>query len=140
MTELTPEQRNAIFIDLVAEVSELIDQCYKKILSDEDFETPDFEGLINKRNLNEEECELFTNLFTEPFSEIIELSEGDDSLKEKYSFLNDKQVKKLAKLLDALVVASVSKYTDQQPEFQELKENMKKLVENEKEKAQQEKQ
>jgi hypothetical protein len=138
MTELTPEQRNAIFIDLVAEVSELIDQCYKKILSDEDFETPDFEGLINKRNLNEEECELFTNLFTEPFSEIIELSEGDDSLKEKYSFLNDKQVKKLAKLLDALVVASVSKYTDQQPEFQELKENMKKLVENEKEKAQQE--
>jgi hypothetical protein len=140
MTELTPEQRNAIFIDLVAEVSELIDQCYKKILSDEDFETPDFEGLINKRNLNEEECELFTNLFTEPFSEIIELSEGDDSLKEKYSFLNDKQVKKLAKLLDALVVASVSKYTDQQPEFQELKENMKKLVENEKEKAQQEEQ
>ena len=140
MTKLTPEQRNAIFIDLVAEVSELIDQCYKKILSDEDFETPDFEGLINKRNLNEEECELFTNLFTEPFSEIIELSEGDDSLKEKYSFLNDKQVKKLAKLLDALVVASVSKYTDQQPEFQELKENMKKLVENEKEKAQQEKQ
>jgi hypothetical protein len=138
MTELTPEQRNAIFIDLVAEVSELIDQCYKKILSDEDFETPDFEGLINKRDLNEEECELFTNLFTEPFSEIIELSEGDDSLKEKYSFLNDKQVKKLAKLLDALVVASVSKYTDQQPEFQELKENMKKLVENEKEKAQQE--
>ena len=140
MTELTPEQRNAIFIDLVAEVSELIDQCYKKILCDEDFETPDFEGLINKRNLNEEECELFTNLFTEPFSEIIELSEGDDSLKEKYSFLNDKQVKKLAKLLDALVVASVSKYTDQQPEFQELKENMKKLVENEKEKAQQEEQ
>ena len=140
MTKLTPEQRNAIFIDLVAEVSELIDQCYKKILSDEDFETPDFEGLINKRNLNEEECELFTNLFTEPFSEIIELSEGDDSLKEKYSFLNDKQVKKLAKLLDALVVASVSKYTDQQPEFQELKENMKKLVENEKEKAQQEEQ
>jgi len=140
MTELTPEQRNAIFIDLVAEVSELIDQCYKKILSDEDFETPDFEGLINKRDLNEEECELFTNLFTEPFSEIIELSEGDDSLKEKYSFLNDKQVKKLAKLLDALVVASVSKYTDQQPEFQELKENMKKLVENEKEKAQQEEQ
>ena len=59
---------------------------------------------------------------------------------EKYSFLNDKQVKKLAKLLDALVVASVSKYTDQQPEFQELKENMKKLVENEKEKAQQEEQ
>ena len=140
MTELTPEQRNAIFIDLVAEVSELIDQCYKKILSDEDFETPDFEGLINKRDLNEEECELFTNLFTEPFSEIIELSEGDDSLKEKYSFLNDKQVKKLAKLLDALVVASVSKYTDQQPEFQELKENIKKLVENEKEKAQQEEQ
>ena len=138
MTKLTPEQRNAIFIDLVAEVSELIDQCYKKILSDEDFETPDFEGLINKRDLNEEECELFTNLFTEPFSEIIELSEGNDSLKEKYSFLNDKQVKKLAKLLDALVVASVSKYTDQQPEFQELKENMKKLVENEKEKAQQE--
>ena len=109
-------------------------------MSDEDFETPDFEGLINKRDLNEEECELFTNLFTEPFSEIIELSEGDDSLKEKYSFLNDKQVKKLAKLLDALVVASVSKYTDQQPEFQELKENMKKLVENEKEKAQQEEQ
>ena len=140
MTELTPEQRNAIFIDLVAEVSELIDQCYKKILSDEDFETPDFEGLINKRDLNEEECELFTNLFTEPFSEIIELSEGDDSLKEKYSFLNDKQVKKLVKLLDDLVVASVSKYTDQQPEFQELKENMKKLVENEKEKAQQEEQ
>ena len=140
MTELTPEQRNAIFVDLVTEVSELIDQCYKKILSDEDFKTPDFEGLISKRNLNEEECELLTNLFTEPFSEIIELSEGDDSLKEKYSFLNDKQVKKLAKLLDALVVASVSKYTDQQPEFQELKENMKKLVENEKEKAQQEEQ
>ena len=140
MTELTPEQRNAIFVDLVTEVSELIDQCYKKILSDEDFKTPDFEGLISKRNLNEEECELLTNLFTEPFSEIIELSEGDDSLKEKYSFLNNKQVKKLAKLLDALVVASVSKYTDQQPEFQELKENMKKLVENEKEKAQQEEQ
>ncbi len=51
-----------------------------------------------------------------------------------------KKVKSMAKLLDALVVASVSVYTDKQPEFQELKENMKKLVENEKEKAQQEEQ
>ena len=140
MTELSKEERNAVFVDLVTEVSELVDLSYKKILSGEYYEIPDFEKVIEKRNLNEEECELLTNLFTEPFSEIIELHEGDESLKEKYSFLNVDQIKKLVELLDALVVASVSKYTDEQPEFQELKENMEKLVENEKEKAQQEEQ
>ena len=43
-------------------------------------------------------------------------------------------------MLDALVSAFVSEYTEQQPEFQELKEKFKKISdENEKEKAQQEK-
>jgi FtsZ-binding cell division protein ZapB len=46
----------------------------------------------------------------------------------------------LISVLDALVTACVSGYTELQPEFQELKEKMRKIAENEKEEAHQEEQ
>ena len=48
MTELSKEERNAVFVDLVTEVSELVDLSYKKILSGEYYEIPDFEKVIEK--------------------------------------------------------------------------------------------
>lgn len=66
------------------------------------------------------------------------LEEGDDKeLNEKYSWLSVEKRNKLISVMDTLVKSCVSVYTELQPEFQELKENFRKIAENEKEETQQ---
>jgi hypothetical protein len=126
--------------DFISELSEMVDLTYQKIIDGKKYDIPNFEEAIQKRTLTAQQVEVITEVFTEPFAELHKIEE-DAELALKYSWLSEDKRKKLIEVLDALVSAFVSEYTEQQPEFQELKEKFRKISEeNEKEKAQQEKQ
>ena len=126
--------------DFISELSEMVDLTYQKIIDGKKYDIPNFEEAIQKRTLTAQQVEVITEVFTEPFAELHRIEE-DAELALKYSWLSEDKRKKLIEVLDALVSAFVSEYTEQQPEFQELKEKFRKISEeNEKEKAQQEKQ
>ena len=126
--------------DFISELSEMVDLTYQKIIDGKKYDIPNFEEAIQKRTLTAQQVEVITEVFTEPFAELHRIEE-DAELALKYSWLKEDKRKKLIEVLDALVSAFVSEYTEQQPEFQELKEKFRKISEeNEKEKAQQEKQ
>mgnify|MGYP003128245852 FL=1 len=65
-----------------------------------------------------------------------DLIEGDAELEKQYSFLSTEKRKSIVSVLDALVNSCLSVYTDTQPDFQDLKENIRKLAKDEKEEAQ----
>ena len=125
--------------DFISELSEMVDLTYQKIIDGKKYDIPNFEEAIQKRTLTIQQVEVITEVFTEPFAELHKIEE-DAELALKYSWLSEDKRKKLIEVLDALVSAFVSEYTEQQPEFQELKEKFRKISEeNEKEEAQQEK-
>ncbi len=133
------EKEVAYVEDFIKELSEMVDETYKKIIDGKKYDIPNFEEAIQKRTLTVQQVEVINEVFTEPFAELHRIEE-DAELALKYSWLKEDKRKKLIEVLDALVSAFVSEYTEQQPEFQELKEKVKKISdENEKEKAQQEK-
>ena len=134
------EKEVAYVEDFISELSEMVDLTYQKIIDGKKYDIPNFEEAIQKRTLTAQQVEVITEVFTEPFAELHRIEE-DAELALKYSWLSEDKRKKLIEVLDALVSAFVSEYTEQQPEFQELKEKFRKISEeNEKEKAQQEKQ
>ena len=57
----------------------------------------------------------------------------NEKLNKQYEWLVEDKRKKLISVMDSLVTACVSEYTEMQPEFQELKEKFRKIAENEKE-------
>lgn len=134
------EKEVAYVEDFIGELSEIVDLTYQKIIDGKNYVIPNFEEAIQKRTLTVQQVEVITEVFTEPFAELHRIEE-DAELALKYSWLSEDKRKKLIEVLDALVSAFVSEYTEQQPEFQELKEKFRKISEeNEKEEAQQEKQ
>ena len=133
------EKEVAYVEDFIKELSEMVDLTYQKIIDGKKYDIPNFEEAIQKRTLTVQQVEVITEVFTEPFAELHRIEE-DAELALKYSWLSEDKRKKLIEVLDALVSAFVSEYTEQQPEFQELKEKFRKISEeNEKEEAQQEK-
>jgi hypothetical protein len=133
------EKEVAYVEDFISELSEMVDLTYQKIIDGKKYDIPNFEEAIQKRTLTAQQVEVITEVFTEPFAELHKIEE-DAELALKYSWLSEDKRKKLIEVLDALVSAFVSEYTEQQPEFQELKEKFRKISEeNEKEEAQQEK-
>ena len=132
------EKEWAYFEDTVNELTENLEKAIDSIYNDKEFEMPNFDAILEKRTLNIEQAEMLSDFFTEPFAELYKVDEGEDKeLNEKYEWLSDAKRKKLISVMDALVKSCVSMYTEMQPEFQELKENFRKIAENEKEEAQQ---
>ena len=125
--------------DFINELSGMIDETYKKIIDGKKYNIPNFEEAIQKRTLTIQQVEVITEVFTEPFAELHRIEE-DAELALKYSWLSEDKRKKLIEVLDALVSSLISEYTEHQPEFQELKENFRKIAENEKEEAHQKEQ
>ena len=133
---MNEKQREVYLIDLIEEISENIESAYQRILNDEEFVMPDFESIIKKRDITEKECEMVCSAFSQPFNEMHDLIEGNEELEKKYSFLSAEKRKSIVSVLDALVNSCLSVYTDTQPDFQDLKENIRKLAKDEKEEAQ----
>ena len=134
------EKEWAYFEDTVNELTENLEKAIDSIYNDKEFEMPNFDAVLEKRTLNIEQAEMLSDFFTEPFAELYKVDEGEDKeLNEKYEWLSDGKRKKLISVMDTLVKSCVSMYTEMQPEFQELKENFRKIAENEKEETHQEK-
>ena len=132
------EKELAYAESVITELSEMIDLCFKKIIDNKKFETPNFDEVLKRKTLSQSQAELIVSVFSDPYNELHDLDQGDDKkLNEKYEWLSTRKRKKLISVLDALVKACVSEYTELQPEFQELKENFRKIAENEKEETQQ---
>ena len=135
------EKELAYAESVITELSEMIDLCFKKIIDDKKFETPNFDEVLKRKKLSQSQAELIVSVFSDPYNELHDLDQGDDKkLNEKYEWLSTRKRKKLISVLEALVMSCLSEYTELQPEFQELKENIRKISENEKEKAHQKKQ
>ena len=134
------EKEWAYFEDTVNELTENLEKAIDCIYNDKEFEMPNFDAVLEKRTLNIEQAEMLSDFFTEPFAELYKVDEGEDKeLNEKYEWLSDGKRKKLISVMDALVKSCVLVYTELQPEFQELKENFRKIADNEKEETHQEK-
>ena len=132
------EKEWAYFEDTVNELTENLEKSIYCIYNDKEFEMPNFDAVLEKRTLNVEQAEMLSDFFAEPFAELYKLEDGNDKeLNEKYSWLSVEKRNKLISVMDTLVKSCVSVYTELQPEFQELKENFRKIAENEKEETQQ---
>jgi len=135
------EKEIAYVESLVNELTDALDGCYQNILDGKDFKLPNFEEIIKNRKVSDEQAEFITNVFSQPLAELYEVDAGEnEKLNKQYEWLVEDKRKKLISVMDSLVTACVSEYTEMQPEFQELKEKFRKISEeNEKEEAQQEK-
>jgi dGTP triphosphohydrolase len=128
------EKEIAYVESLVNELTDALDGCYQNILDGKDFELPNFEKIIKNRKVSDEQAEFITNVFSQPLAELYEVDAGEnEKLNKQYEWLVEDKRKKLISVMDSLVTACVSEYTEMQPEFQELKEKFRKIAENEKE-------
>tara|TARA_Y100000004_G_C8777356_1_gene353399 strand:- start:39 stop:449 length:411 start_codon:yes stop_codon:yes gene_type:complete len=128
------EKEIAYVESLVNELTDALDGCYQNILDGKDFELPNFEQIIKNRKVSDEQAEFITNVFSQPLAELYEVDSGEnEKLNKQYEWLVEDKRKKLISVMDSLVTACVSEYTEMQPEFQELKEKFRKIAENEKE-------
>ena len=128
------EKEIAYVESLVNELTDALDGCYQNILDGKDFELPNFEQIIKNRKVSDEQAEFITNVFSQPLAELYEVDAGEnEKLNKQYEWLVEDKRKKLISVMDSLVTACVSEYTEMQPEFQELKEKFRKIAENEKE-------
>ena len=128
------EKEIAYVESLVNELTDALDGCYQNILEGKDFELPNFEQIIKNRKVSDEQAEFITNVFSQPLAELYEVDAGEnEKLNKQYEWLVEDKRKKLISVMDSLVTACVSEYTEMQPEFQELKEKFRKIAENEKE-------
>ena len=125
---------------VVNELTDSLNDCYKDIIDGKKFESPDFVSIIKNKEMSGEQIEFITNVFSQPLAELYEVDSGENKkLNEQYKWLSESKRKKLISVTDLLVKACVSEYTEHQPEFQELKENIRKIAENEKADAPKEK-
>ena len=135
------ETRFAYVEDLINELSEELDKNCKLLFEGKKCNPPKFSKILEKRTLSKEEVGFIINVFTGAFDELSNLIDGDDKkLNEKYKWLSEKKRKELFSLVDTLVSDCLRVYNDLDPEVQELEENIRKIVENEKEEAHQEEQ
>ena len=135
------EKRLAYIEDLINELSEELDRIFKLIYDDKKYDSPKFSKILEKRTLSKDEVGFVVSVFTGAFDELGRLIDGEDEkLNEQYKWLSEKKRKELFSLVDALVSDCLRVYTDVDPEVQELEENIRKILENEKEKAHKEEQ
>ena len=135
------ETRFAYVEDLINELSEELDKICKLLFEDKKFDPPKFSKILEKRTLSKEEIGFIIEVFTGAIDELSNLIEGDDKkLNEKYKWLPKKKRKELFSLVDTLVSDCLRVYNDLDSEVQELEENIRKIVENEKEEAHKEEQ
>ena len=135
------EKRLAYIEDLINELSEELDRIFKLIYDDKKYDSPKFSNILEKRTLSKDEVGFVVSVFTGAFDELGRLIEGEDEkLNEQYKWLSEKKRKELFSLVDTLVSDCLRVYTDVDPEVQELEENIRKILENEKEEAHKEEQ
>ena len=58
------EKEMAYVEAVINELTESLNKCYQNILDEKEFETPDFEKIIKKRNLSDRATRIYSDVFT----------------------------------------------------------------------------
>ena len=89
------EKELAYAESVITELSEMIDLCFKKIIDDKKFKTPNFDEVLKRKKLSQDQAELIVSVFSDPYNELHDLDQGDDkNLNEKYDWLSTRKRKK----------------------------------------------
>ena len=67
------EKELAYAESVITELSEMIDLCFKKIIDNKKFETPNFDEVLKRKTLSQSQAELIVSVFSDPYNELHDL-------------------------------------------------------------------
>ena len=120
------EEMMAVVEDGIKQVSDKVNEKYQVIINGGEVSTPVLDDVFENMKEAGTVAVVPTDIFTLPLVEIEKAM--DDSENETYSFMNEGQKKKVKKLMQAVVSECQTVYTSTVPNFDELKENIRKLA------------
>ena len=120
------EEMMAVVEDGIKQVSDKVNENYQVIINGGEVSTPVLDDVFENMKEAGTVAVVATDIFTLPLVEIEKAM--DDSENETYSFMNEGQKKKVKKLMQAVVSECQTVYTSTVPNFDELKENIRKLA------------
>ena len=120
------EEMMAVVEDGIKQVSDKVNEKYQVIINGGEVSTPVLDDVFENMKEAGTVAVVATDIFTLPLVEIENAM--DDSENETYSFMNEGQKKKVKKLMQAVVSECQTVYTSTVPNFDELKENIRKLA------------
>jgi hypothetical protein len=120
------EEMMAVVEDGIKQVSDKVNEKYQVILNGGNFTKPALDTVFENMKEAGTVAVVATDIFALPLVAIEKAM--DDSENETYSFMDEGQKKKVKKLMQAVVSECQSVYTSTVPNFDELKENIRKLA------------
>ena len=120
------EEMMAVVEDGIKQVSDKVNEKYQVIINGGEVSTPVLDDVFENMKEAGTVAVVATDIFTLPLGEIEKAM--DDSENETYSFMNEGQKKKVKKLMQAVLSECQTVYTSTVPNFDELKENIRKLA------------
>jgi len=120
------EEMMAVVEDGIKQVSDKVNEKYQVILNGGNFTKPALDTVFENMKEAGTVAVVATDIFALP---LVAIEKALDDEKDKtYSFLNKQQKKEVKKLMQAVVSECQSVYTSTVPNFDELKENIRKLA------------
>ena len=120
------EEMMAVVEDGIKQVSDKVNEKYQVILNGGNFTKPALDTVFENMKEAGTVAVVATDIFALP---LVAIEKALDDEKDKtYSFLNKQQKKKVKKLMQAVVSECQTVYTSTVPNFDELKENIRKLA------------
>ncbi len=120
------EEMMAVVEDGIKQVSDKVNEKYQIILKGGSFSKPALDNIFDDMKEAGTVAVVATDIFALPLVAIEEAL--DDSENKTYSFMSDDQKNNVKKLMQAVVSECQSVYTSTVPNFDELKENIRKLA------------
>ena len=120
------EEMMAVVEDGIKQVSDKVNEKYQLIINGGEVSTPVLDDVFENMKEAGTVAVVATDIFALP---LVAIEKALDDEKDKtYSFLNKQQKKEVKKLMQAVVSECQSVYTSTVPNFDELKENIRKLA------------
>ena len=120
------EEMMAVVEDGIKQVSDKVNEKYQVIINGGEVSTPVLDDVFENMKEAGTVAVVATDIFALP---LVAIEKALDDEKDKtYSFLNKQQKKKVKKLMQAVVSECQSVYTSTVPNFDELKEKIRKLA------------
>ena len=120
------EEMMAVVEDGIKQVSDKVNEKYQVILNGGNFTKPALDTVFENMKEAGTVAVVATDIFALP---LVAIEKALDDEKDKtYSFLNKQQKKEVKKLMQAVVSECQSVYTSTVPNFDELKEKIRKLA------------
>lgn len=120
------EEMMAVVEDGIKQVSDKVNEKYQVIINGGEVSTPVLDDVFENMKEAGTVAVVATDIFALPLIEIENAM--NDSENKTYSFMDEDQKNEVKKLMQAVVSECQSVYTSTVPNFDELKENIRKLA------------